>query len=115
MAVSGPRHRRHGKEDFSFKIIQFDEKRLQFETAFLRKAISNMNSFQMNRTLIIVAAAFMMVDALRPNVHASDWLEFLGNNHQANANGAQLPKSLNQDKNVAWRVELPARGPIASS
>ena len=111
MAVSGPRHRRHGKEDFSFKIIQFDEKRLQFETAFLRKAISNMNSFQMNRTLIIVAAAFMMVDALRPNVHASDWLEFLGNNHQANANGAQLPKSLNQDKNVAWRVELPARGP----
>lgn len=70
-----------------------------------------MNQVRLNRRFILTGLIPVALLSLTPASQGSDWLEFRGKDHQANANGAALPKSLSQEENVAWRVELPARGP----
>jgi outer membrane protein assembly factor BamB len=70
-----------------------------------------MNQVRLNRRFILTGLIPVALLSLTPASRGSDWLEFRGKDHQANANGAALPKSLSQEENVAWRVELPARGP----
>jgi len=44
-------------------------------------------------------------------VVASDWLQFRGPDFAGNAATEKLPTEWGPDKNVAWRVDLPGRGP----
>ena len=70
-----------------------------------------MNHVRLNRPFILTGLSLVALILITPTAQGTDWLEFRGKDHQANANGASLPKSLTEEDNVAWRVELPARGP----
>lgn len=70
-----------------------------------------MNQVRLNRPFILTGLSLVALILITPAAQGTDWLEFRGKDHQANANGASLPKSLTEEDNVAWRVELPARGP----
>lgn len=70
-----------------------------------------MTQDRIHRRVVLAGLTTLALLSVPPATHGTDWLEFRGKDHQANANGAALPKSLSEEDNVAWRVELPARGP----
>jgi outer membrane protein assembly factor BamB len=70
-----------------------------------------MTQDRIHRRVVLTGLTTLALLSLTPSSQGTDWLEFRGKDYQANANGAALPKSLNEEDNVAWRVELPARGP----
>ena len=56
-----------------------------------------------------VAAAVLA--APLPFASATDWLQFRGPDFQGKAQTTALPKEWGPEKNVAWRIELPGKGP----
>ena len=64
-----------------------------------------------HRLLPAVALVLTTLAGIPTTSTGSDWLEFRGSDHQANANSVKLPSTWSKEKNLAWRVDLPAKGP----
>jgi outer membrane protein assembly factor BamB len=55
--------------------------------------------------------AIGIVLSLAPSIGAADWLQFRTANSNSVGEGAQPPAEWSEKQNIAWKVELPGRGP----